>query len=352
MRIDKIVLAQLEMVYAIAALHIDGRVHVLAATEARGDCLLFSPPDWKPSVVWSETGGAMCLLPIPERERTFLAIQRFFPIFRSETACIVLVQARDKLTAPWSVKHLVDLPYVHRIETVKAGGATYLIAFTLCQSKDFQEDWSKPGAVYACPVPGDYDELWILTPIVEGITKNHGLHVTVMDGKEVLLVSGSEGLSRIRAPVNPEGRWEKTQLVGHEVSDMHVNDLDGDGQPEIVTIEPFHGDELVIYKELRNRWQPVAAEQLNFGHVVWTGKIHWKSCFIAGSRGGSKNLELLYLEKPALLSEGRAVLRAQVIDRGVGPTQVAVVHEDERALVFSSNHGVGEVVLSELYEDD
>jgi hypothetical protein len=351
-KIKKTVLAQREMIYAISTLTIDGHTHVLAATELEGDCLLFSPPDWKASVVWSEPGGTMSLLPIPDWERVFLAIQRFYPIFLSEKACIVLVQARQELTAPWSVKHLVDLPYVHRLETVKVGSTPYLIAATLCQSKDFQEDWSKPGALYASRIREDNDEPWTLTPIVEGITKNHGLHVAIMDGKEVILVGGSEGLFRVEIPGEPDGSWKKSRLIDHEVSDMYVTDLDDDGRPEIVAIEPFHGDKLVIYKELRNQWQRVAEKQIHFGHVAWAGKINGKTCVVVGSRGGPKNLELLYLEKPSLLAEGRAVFQPVEIDRGVGPTQIAVVHEQEGDLVFSANHGAGEVVLYELYEDD
>ena len=125
--------------------------------------------------------------------------------------------------------------------------------------KDFQEDWSKPGAVYACRIREDDDEPWDLNPIVEEIAKNHGLHVTVMDEKEVILVGCDEGMFRVDIPVDPDGRWEKTRLIDHGVSDMYVTDLDDDDRPEIVTIEPFHGDELVIYKALRNQWQPVAA---------------------------------------------------------------------------------------------
>ena len=61
-----------------------------------------------------------------------------------------------------------------------------------------------------------------------------------------------------------------------------------------------------------------------------------------------KNLELLYLQDAALLSEGRAGLRTQVIDSGVGPTQVAVVHEKKSDLIFSANNAVGEVAMYEL----
>ena len=93
-------LTQLKTVYTISAFRIDGRIPLLAATEIEGECLLFSPPDWKPSVVWSGPGGSMYFLPIRERERDFPAIQKFFLGYRAEEACIVFAQARDKPNAP------------------------------------------------------------------------------------------------------------------------------------------------------------------------------------------------------------------------------------------------------------
>ena len=38
------------------------------------------------------------------------------------------------------------------------------------------------------------------------------------------------------------------RIFDHEVSEFGFVDFDGDGVDEIVTIEPFHGENFVIYK--------------------------------------------------------------------------------------------------------
>jgi hypothetical protein len=90
MRISKRVLARLDKVYAVAAVPAGGQIHLTAATEARGECLLFSPPDWRASVVWEDPGGTMSIAAVPGSDAAFLAVQeRFFP--DAERAGIVCV---------------------------------------------------------------------------------------------------------------------------------------------------------------------------------------------------------------------------------------------------------------------
>lgn len=37
-------------------------------------------------------------------------------------------------------------------------------------------------------------------------------------------------------PQTPDGTWESERIIGHEVSDMAVCDIDGDGELELATI--------------------------------------------------------------------------------------------------------------------
>jgi hypothetical protein len=337
MKVTKRVIANLDMVYAVSPIRIHGQLHLLAATESQGKCLVFSPPDWKPSTVWDGPGGAMSLVPLPDGDGAFLAIQEFFPVFQSENAGIVYTEPGVR-PASWSVRRVLDLPFVHRIEAVSTPHGIYLIAASLCGGKSFVDDWSKPGAVYAATIPDDRSDRWVLEPVLTGVGKNHGMHATELQGKPTVLIAGQQGLFSLEVPQERGCPFRSEQLLDHEISDMVAFDIDGDGQKEIVTIEPFHGDRLCIYKCMEAVWRPVMEQPISFGHAVWAGVLRNQPAVIFGNRSGQKELAIL---DP---STGDRL----VIDQGVGPAQVAVVHEPARDLILSANHAVGEVALYEI----
>ena len=337
MNVTKRVIANLDMVYAVSPIHIHGELHLLAATESQGKCLLFSPPDWTPSTVWDGPGGTMSLVPLSDGDGAFLAIQEFFPVFQSEHAGIVYAEPGVG-SASWTVRRVLDLPFVHRIETVNTPHGVYLIASSLCGGKAFVDDWSKPGAVYAARIPDDRSERWVLEPVLTGVGKNHGMHVTELQGEPIVLIAGEQGLFSIEVPVKKGCPFRSQQLLDHEISDMVAFDIDGDGQKEIVTIEPFHGDRLCIYKHTDAVWRLVMEQRISFGHALWAGVLRNQPAVVFGNRGGEKELVVLHPSTGDRL----------VIDRGVGPAQVAVVHEPARDMILSANHAVGEVALYEM----
>lgn len=343
MNVKKQVLAKLDKAYAVSPIQINGYTHFLAATEEHGKCLIFSPPHWKGSVIWDSPGGCMSLRPMPGRERAFVAIQEFFPIFKSEHAGIVYVEGNEVIAEPWHVIRVIDLPFVHRIEIVYVGSIPFIVAASLCGGKAFQDDWSQPGVVYAGPIPKDPSVEWPLEPILEGVSKNHGMHATIMNKKQVVMISGKEGLFMLRVPEKSGSQWQYEQLLEHEVSDIYSYDIDGDSMPEIVTIEPFHGNGLVIYKYMFKSWRPIFETSIDFGHVVWAGEILGEITILGGCRGGSK--ELFFLRPKT--SDLRTMSR-EILDSNVGPTQIVVVHKQDCDLIVSTNHRSNEVALYEL----
>lgn len=345
MKIKKHVLAKLEAVYAVSRIMISNKTHLMAASEEHGKCLLFTPPNWSPSVVWEAPGGTMTLTPIPDRPGCMLAIQEFFPVFQSENAGIVYAEAGEKPTEPWSVHRILDLPFVHRVELVPTESVPYLVAATVCSGKAFTDDWSKPGVVYAGVIPEHPQDHWVAKPILEGISKNHGMCVATLDGHHVVLIAGMEGLFSLLVPETPGEAWRYERLLDHEISDLCVLDVDGDGSFEIVTIEPFHGDALAVYKSQSGGWRKIYELPVDFGHVIWAGRILNGPALLAGSRGGAKELALL---RPACSAP--LILDRIVIDHQVGPTQVTVMHEESCDSVLSANHGTNEVSLYEITE--
>ena len=106
MKVKKNILADLDGVYVVNSIVLDGRLHFLAATEKKGKCLLFHPDKWEASVLWDAPGGCMSVVAVPGRQKTIMAIQGFFPIFQSEGAGIVYGYAQGETTVRGGDRHL------------------------------------------------------------------------------------------------------------------------------------------------------------------------------------------------------------------------------------------------------
>jgi hypothetical protein len=285
----------------------------------------------------------MSIVPLPGARPAVAAIHGLFPVFDAAGAGIVHAAASGSPNEPWAVTRVADLPFVHRLEIVPVGGEPWAVAATLCGGKAFRDDGTQPGAVYAGPLPRDPSDPWHLKPVLQGITKNHGLHVMRTDGRLTVLVAGGEGLFALRVPATAEERWPIELRLSHEVSDVFAADLDGDGVAEIATIEPFHGDTLSVYKRSAGAWRRVYGTGLAFGHVVWAGRLLGEPALLAGSRGGEKELMLLRATAAAPFR-----LSATVVDRGIGPAQVAVLEDPHGARILSANHAADEIALYTL----
>ena len=57
----------------------------------------------------------------------------------------------------------------------------------------------------------------------------------------------------VRAVIDPpekeNGEWKTEFILEGQIGEIATADLDGDGIEEIMTIEPFHGNRIQIYKK-------------------------------------------------------------------------------------------------------
>lgn len=338
MNIHKKILGSIEKVYATAYTKIDNELLFLAATEGRGQCCAYGHAGNQETVVWDGPGGTMNIVPIPGREGEFLATQQFFPVFDAKECMLHYVKYEE---GSWSVKPVMPFPYLHRFDLFVISGEVYFIGATLCSGKEFQQDWSKPGAVYVGKLSESFDKPFETKKVLDGITKNHGFCAVTWDEKRGYFITGVEGVFLVYIPEDADGEWKTERILDHEVSDIAVCDIDGDGHLEIGTIEPFHGNKFVIYKK-DVQWKPVYEQDIDFGHVVWGGDILGKQSFLVGYR--RDRMELMCIQKDK--STGKMVTIQ--IDEDTGPSQISVAHEKDRVFILSANRQIDEVALYEL----
>lgn len=314
-------------VYSTGVFDFGGKTYFGAVSENRGErAFIIDASTLKYEELWKGDTGVMNIIQIPHEEK-LLAITKFYPIFQSKEACIISLVPDGGVMKPWKTEKAFDLPYCHRIGLITIRDEFYLVCCTLCKDKDFLEDWTKPGAIYIAKVPKEQNETWKVAKVFEGLTKNHGLFI---NHDNQVYIGSENGIMLFDFSSYQDGDMVFPKVITTTpTSDIWIS---GDF---MATIEPFHGDVLSLYEFKERSIQKKESYTIDFGHVVWIGKFLDQDVIIAGSRGGTKALELINL------STGERI----EIDSGVGTTQISVLENGESLTVIAANHGVGEICL-------
>jgi hypothetical protein len=339
MKIEKRLLATLERCYACNSIEVDGQTRILLATEGRGACLAWSAPGYTQShAVWDGPGGTMSMVPISGTNGEFLAVQKFFRMYDWEEAKIVHV--RPLAGGGYEVSDILHLPYIHRFDLLTTGGRHYFIGCTLATAKTARDDWSNPGQLWV----GEYTGPGPLriSVLKDGLSKNHGYGRLTRDGVMRGLVTCEEGAFAVTPPQMPDGDWKVEQFMDWPISDIAAIDIDGDGELEFATIEPFHGKYFRVYKKLGGKFEKVFehAEVSEFYHVAVGATLLGEPVFIGGCRRGRQQLFYVRAKQKAPLQ-----LAAVLIEEGVGPSNAYVLHEPGRDIIVAANREKAEAAL-------
>ena len=127
---------------------------------------------------------------------------------------------------------------------------------------------------------------------------------------------------------------------------MAFADMDGDGEPEMLTISPFHGDTVRILKKQNGQYRTVYTYEkpAEFAHGIWGGDILGKQGVLVGHRKGERNL--------MFFTCGEEGYEAEIIDRNVGPANVLSYQTEEKSYILSANREINEIALYEVEEGE
>lgn len=333
-----------EIPFVYAATYIregDCEVGVFASEGREGKCVLLRDGNTRLERVWESPGGTMTVC-TSDNQGGFYAVQQFFPVFDSRKACVV---SAKKENGKWSVKKILDVPYVHRFDVVDTRQGRFLLISQLTRNKKERTDWSQPGSVYAVALDEKEQPVGEPVVLIDRLFKNHGYFRGVLNGSQVAMVSGTEGLYGIY--IDPEKNpayWEIRQLVDHEVSDVAIYDMDQDGRDELVTIEGFHGDNLFVYKETDGSWKQVYRYSIHFGHALWAGDIFGSPAILIGYRREDCALKLLRKEPNCWCFE------ETVLSTELGPTNVDVRKKEQSYEVLCAGRTMDVGVIYRITE--
>ena len=340
MKVVKIKSFNIEKGYTVSVVKINGINMLAVGTEGLGKEYLLSLPDFQPQELCVGPGGTMSILNVPvENSNDLVSIMGLFPPFVGFEAGVYYHLWSEN---GWCEYKIIDLPFSHRMEWMDADGVATLLVACVSKHKENPTDWSLPGILYAATLES-HDQKWQLTPVIEGLTRNHGLLKTIHNGVTSLLVSGAEGVFRVFWD-SVQKRWVSEKWLDCEVSEIAKIDLDGDGVDELITIEPFHGNKLVVYKIDNGNWVKKFDTELSFGHGLCANFINGQPTILVGNRASGK--ELLAF-RPIDLKVGQ--MQRIVIEADAGPTQTIITDIEGKAHIISSNQSKGEISLYQVY---
>jgi hypothetical protein len=131
-------------------------------------------------------------------------------------------------------------------------------------------------------VPKDVRGEWKSEVLEETLHATHNIELSRQKtGAQSALIGGREGVIHLRAK---EGAWDRQQIIkndGTPEGSVGVGELRGllldSGREMLATIEPMHGNHLVVYRvQGASGGKPdrkVLTDQLNEGHALATGDL-------------------------------------------------------------------------------
>ncbi len=324
---------EIKSVYTANAFKIEGKTYVGAGSETTPAVYVQDLATGESSLVDNCPGGVMSFVPVPGHPDLFYSIQGLFPPFVGADAGVYMHRREEN---GWETVKAMDLPFAHRCDILEKDGECYVFAASCSKFKENPADWSLSGELYVIPLdpetglPGSpelvYNKIW----------RHHGMLKACIKGEETLLFSGAEGIFYM---VLENGKWAAKQLFDHEVSEFSLIDLDGDGVDELVTIEPFHGNTLNVYKCTDGQWNKLFQDELWFGHGLSAGMFNGEPIFVVGNRRGPLTLNMYRRLEDGSFSR-------ETLEEEAGPTQTLVFTADDGTdYILSANQLKNEVAL-------
>ena len=329
----KVKLFDMPDIYTVNAFSLGSKFYIGMGPEKSGNPYLITYPSLNKTEVGIAPGGMMSLIPVPGRSDMLVSVMGLFPPFQGKDAGVYRHTRSGDI---WHVEKVLHLPFAHRCEILHKNQINYLFTSTVSKCKREPTDWSEAGEVFLTILTNLFQPMWNAEKIMGNIFRNHGMLKTVLHEKEVVCVSGTEGIFSLC----PEGHEVRvTQVFDKEDSEFIFIDMDGDGQDELVTIEPFHGDSLNIYKLLSTGWKRIYDAPLAFGHGLSSGRLAGIPVVVVGNRAGVASLDLFCMVRE------RNKFRRYCIEKGTGTTQTQIFHYLDEDYILSANQLKGEAAL-------
>jgi hypothetical protein len=263
----------------IADINNDGRPDLVGLGAQMTDLLWFENPTWEAHVLTSEAPRMINLDAadidgdgIPE-----IALAYGFSTLGSRSSGeLAILRSNGDPTEPWTLTEIDAIPTAHRVRFADAddSGTPVLINAPIVHTDAVsQADPDRLPTPLVYYRPGEWERRTITD---QNLGAMHGLLIwdTDGDGTDEVLSAGRMGIHAHH--LESDGSWTRTELsvgVPEPYPDGGSSDVANgmlNGEPFFAAIEPFHGNQVVVYRGGDgNGWDRLVIDtELANGHTI------------------------------------------------------------------------------------
>jgi len=328
--VEHTVAAGLKGGYQVVAVDVnhDGKPDLIALASGMTELVWFENPGWERHVIAGNLSGMINLAAwdydgdgIPE-----IVLASGFSMEAKKSAGVVSVLHHNgDPRQPWSIREIDRLPTSHRLRwaDIDGDGRKVLVNQPLTAAQvDHPEDHAHTPLVFYRP--GEWKREQIADQD-EGVV--HCIYIVDWDGngRDAILTASFVGIHLYKP--GKDGRWSRTEITKGDPapwpksgsSDVAAGRLGT--RRYLAAIEPWHGNQVAIYRDDRGQWQrQVIDDSLRDGHTVLTADLNGDGSdeVIAGYRG--KGVNVYYAQDP----QGERWSK-QVLDDNISAAACAIV---------------------------
>jgi hypothetical protein len=290
----------------IADLNHDGKPDLIALASGMPELVWYENPTWERHVIaggftrmincaaWDTDGDG-----IPE----IVLASGFANEAKNSLGIVSLLRHDGDPRGPWKATEIDRLTTSHRLRwaDIYGNGEKVLVNAPLTGAQAEAPEYRDhtPLVFYR---PGQWKRE-LIGDENEGVV--HGIYVTDWDGggRDEILTASFVGIDLYK--LGKDRQWSRTEIAKGDPaawpksgsSDVAVGRAGGGRY--IAAIEPWHGNQVVVYRQKGLAWRrTVIDDSLIDGHTIWTADLNGDGHdeIIAGFRGGSHSVFVYYAD--------------------------------------------------------
>ncbi|MFI5152536.1 MAG: FG-GAP-like repeat-containing protein [Chitinophagales bacterium] len=257
-------------------------------------------------------------------------------------------------TQKWTAVELPHVPTIHRMKWARSSEGKYYLLVLPLHGQGNQNGTGEGVKMLAFEFPQDVHGEWTLYPLQTSMHMTHNFLIVEDEGHpSTLYLAGKEGVWSVREDFN---NMERFAGMAHPAGELKIGRLDAE-RKFFTTIEPMHGEQLLVYPKMGDSTGIVLDDQMKEGHAlavadflglsydqivagwripnkdgkvgikIWVKKDNsgrsWQSSWIDENGMACEDIQVMDLDgdgKPDIVASGRATKNLKIYwNKSAGP---------------------------------